>query len=98
MRVRRKRMLWKTLSIQSSDDARYLSSAWQSSHAAFGPNRVFTLNRYGGGGDLETNLPWSSLRMLFRHAGIPLRRDKWVLDTVCLEERVKIWDAEDTTQ
>lgn len=43
--------------------------------------------------ELETNLPLSEIRAWFRAANVPMQ--DCVTDTMSLEDRVKIWDAED---
>lgn len=50
-----------------------------------------------GWGDIETNLSFSQLRDLFRHADVPYPGDgNMVTDTITTEERVKIWEQEDS--
>lgn len=65
----RKRRLWKTFFIPSDDDFNYLSSAWQSSCDAWGDKR-YVMYFEPGIGLVETNLPLTALRALFRFADI----------------------------
>lgn len=93
----RKRMTWKTRSINSSDDIGMLQSYADSSRGSW-QRWAINIYKHGGGGEIETNLPWAELAAWFRYAQVPLRRDQWVLDSMPLEERVKEWEREEQEQ
>lgn len=83
--------LWKSFQITDGGDMGRLESAWASSYKAFGKNKTMEFLR--GYGDIETNLSYDQLGMLFRHAGVAFPRDM-VTDTMPLEERAKEWEPE----
>lgn len=89
------RHIWKTRSFSSGHELGRIDSYWQSSYKGFGKRYTVTINRWGGGGEIETNLPWKYLAKIFSFAGVPLRRSKWVVDSLNLDERVKAWEQED---
>jgi hypothetical protein len=80
-----RKALWKSIYIDNSDDYRNLSSCWGSSKGAFS-KYTWNIDDVPGGVYLETNIPYSGLRMIFRHAGITFPRDH-VTDIMTLEER-----------
>lgn len=67
----RPRRIWKTLYITDGREFHDLASAWQSFGAAPKHRMVFE----DGIGLIETNLPTSQLRDLFRFASVPFPRD-----------------------
>ena len=73
-----KQNTWKTFPELSSWEVQALDSYWQSSKNAFGKQRngadwIFILDKWPGGGELETNVPLRHLRQLFSYARIPWR-------------------------
>jgi len=85
------RLVWKTYYMTDHDDFRRIQSAWASSQSAFGKNKVMNF----GASELETNISLSGLQTLFTHAGVKLNRNKIVLDSMTLEERVVEWEKEE---
>lgn len=61
----------KEFHIDSYDDQRALSSAWQSSRGAFRLGRTFEV--ISGAGMIFTDLSQKDCRKLFRHAGVRWR-------------------------
>jgi len=72
------RNIWKTFPELTDWEIRSFDSYWQSSKAAFGCRRdgtpyTMVVDKWPGGGEIETNLPLRHLRQLFSYAGIPWR-------------------------
>lgn len=77
-----KRYIWKECHITSGLYLNRLQACWDSSRKAFG-RREYTFYVGKGMGVVETDLPWSGLRDLFRFADVPFPSltNRWLTST-----------------
>jgi len=89
-----RKTLWRSFSFTDPNKVRRLQSSLSGLPAHHSDKYQTTL--IGGHvGEVETNLPLSEIRVWFRAAGVPMQ--DYVTDTMTLEDRVKVWEAEDAT-
>lgn len=65
-----KRFIWKTIKISDPNAIARLESTYGSSCKAMGENKTFCINKWPGGGEVETNITWRNLHDLFRFANV----------------------------
>jgi hypothetical protein len=65
------RLIWKTIKLNGWD-LKQVESAYLSSKDAIGKDKTFVIEKYPGGGEIETNVTWRNLRALFRFAQVPI--------------------------
>lgn len=64
------RYTWKTIRLLNSWEILAIEGAYLSSKNALGKSKVFNITKSGGGGEIETNVTWANIKLLFSHAGV----------------------------